>query len=58
MPNPIIRAGFRDSFTPGHAIFLAHPFTEIHELAAFGTKRSKGIVLPLYVFVAGGTLHR
>jgi hypothetical protein len=40
---------------PRHAILFAHPLTEINELAAFGTKWSKGIVFPLDLFVAGWT---
>jgi hypothetical protein len=39
-----------------HAILFAHPLTKINELAAFGTKWSKGIIFPLELFVTGWTL--
>jgi hypothetical protein len=40
---------------PRHPIFFAHPLAEIDELAAFRTKGSKRIILPLDLFVAGRT---
>jgi len=40
---------------PRHAILFAYPLAEIDQLAAFGTKGSKRIIVPLDFFVAGRT---
>jgi len=42
-------------WSPRHTILLAHPLAEIDQLAAFRTEWSKGIILPLDLFVAGWT---
>jgi hypothetical protein len=40
-----------------HAIFFTHPLAQVHEFAAFRAKRSKGIILPFDLLVAGRTFH-
>ena len=39
-----------------HAIFLANPLAQIEQLAAFRTKRAKGITLPFDLSIAGWTM--
>jgi len=41
----------------GHPVLLINPAAEIHQLAALGAERARGIILPLDRLVAGRTLH-
>ncbi len=40
-----------------HAILFAYPLAKINEFAAFRTKGTEGIILPVDLFVAGRTFH-
>jgi hypothetical protein len=57
-PGGLFRINVRIGRRAGHAKLLVGPVAEIYQPAAFGTKRTRRIIIPLGGFSAGGTFHK
>ncbi len=57
-PGGLVRINVRLGGRPGHAKLFVGPAAKIDQPAAFGTERTRRIVIPFGGLAAGGTFHR